>query len=61
MLLMLYIAQIMMILKNESMKIDKEAISAGYILVKAASCLGNYAANIPHTQANALRCGLFAA
>ena len=45
MLLMLLIAQIMMILRNESMKI-KEAISAGYIILKAAGCLGNYAATI---------------
>ena len=42
---MLLIAQIMMILRNESMKI-KSAISTGYIIVKAAGCLGNYAATI---------------
>ena len=42
---MLLIAQIMMILRNESMKI-KKAISMGYIIVKAAGCLGNYAATI---------------
>ena len=40
---------------------DKEAISAGYIIVKAAGCLGNYAANNPCTWANALGLGLFAA
>ena len=42
---MLLIAQIMMILRNESMKI-KKAISTGYIIVKAAGFLGNYAATI---------------
>ena len=47
---MLLIAQIMMILRNES----KEEISAGYIIVRAAGCLGNYAATI-------LGLGLFAA
>ena len=56
-LLMLLIAQIMMILKFE----DKKVISTGYIIVKAAGCLGNYAANNPLTQANALGLGLFAA
>ena len=44
---MLLIAQIMMILRNESMK----AISVGFIIVKAADCLGNYAANNPRTRA----------
>ena len=39
MLLMLLIAQIMMILRNESMKIERQ-FSAGYIIVKAAGCLG---------------------
>ena len=33
------IAQIMMILKNESMKIY--SFSVGYVLVKVAGCLGN--------------------
>ena len=42
MLLMLLIAQIMIILRNESMK----AISSGYIIVKAMGCLGNYAVTI---------------
>ena len=31
-----------MILRNESMKI-KDKISAGYIIVKSAGCLRNYA------------------
>ena len=57
MLLMLLIAQIMMILRNES----KEEISTGYITVKATGFLGNYAANNPRTRANALGLGLFAA
>ena len=60
MLLMLLIAQIMMILRNESMKIKRQ-FRSGYITVKAAGCLGNYAANNPRTQANALGLGLFAA
>ena len=42
---MLLIAQIMIILRNEPKKI-KMAISTGYIIVKAAGCLGNYAATI---------------
>ena len=46
---MLLIAQIIIILRNEPMK----AISTGYIIVKAARCLGNYAANNPHARANA--------
>ena len=33
----------------------------GLIVVEAAGCLGNYAANNPHTLANALGLGLFAA
>ena len=33
----------------------------GYIAVKAAGCLGNYAANNSRTRANALELGLFAA
>ena len=53
MLLMLLIAQIMMILR-EMYHEDKKAISAGYIIVKAAGCLRNYAANNPRTRANAL-------
>ena len=40
---MLLIAQIIIILRNEPMK-KKKAISTGYIIVKAAGCLGNYAA-----------------
>ena len=42
---MLLLAQIMIIIRNEPMKI-KKAISTGYIIVKAAGCLGNYAATI---------------
>ena len=37
----------MMILRNESINV----ISAGYILVKAAGYLGNYAANNPSPRA----------
>ena len=59
MLLMLLIAHFMMILRNESMKI--KTISVGYIIVRAAGCLRNYAANNPRTQANVLGLGLFAA
>ena len=40
---------------------DKDAISKGYITVKTAGCLGNYAANNPPTRAIALGLGLFAA
>ena len=58
MLLMLLIAQIMMILRNESMKIKRQFLRDIY---KAAGCLGNYAANNPRTRANALGLGLFAA
>ena len=59
MLLMLLITLIMMLLRNESK--DKKAISAGYVIVKAAGCLRNYAANNPRPRANALGLGLFAA
>ena len=45
-LLMLLIVQIMMILRNESMKIKRQFRWDKYIIVKAAGCLGNYAATI---------------
>ena len=58
---MLLIAQIMMILRFESMKIKRQFRRDIIIIVKAAGCLGNYDANNPLTQANALGLGLFAA
>ena len=54
---MLLIAHLMMIRINES--INKDLISMGYIIVKAAGCLGNYAANNPRPRGNALGLGLF--
>ena len=45
MLLMLLIAQIMMMLRNESMKKKRKFRQDIIITVKAAGCLGNYAAN----------------
>ena len=53
MILTLLIAQIMMILRNESMKIKRK-----FRRDKAAGCLRNYAANNPRTRANALGLGL---
>ena len=49
MILTLLIAQIMMILRNESMKIKRKFRRDIY--VKAAGCLGNYAAKNPRTRA----------
>ena len=43
---MLLIAQIMMILRNESMKIKRQFQRDIIIIVKASGCLGNYAATI---------------
>ena len=42
---MLLIAQIMIILRNEPMKIKRQ-FQRDIIIVKAAGCLGNYAATI---------------
>ena len=61
MLLMLLIAQITMIIRNESMKIKRQFQRDIHIIVKAVGCLGSYGANIPRTWANALRLGLFVA
>ena len=58
---MLLIAQIMVIHTWKWIHEDKYAILAGYILVKGAGYLGNYAANNRRPRANALRLGLFAA
>ena len=57
---MILLAQTMMILRNELMKIKRQFWRDIIIILKEAGCLGNYAANNLSSWANALGLRLFA-